>query len=74
MIVPGMKTRLKVLMAERDLVRRQVADDTGLSSATITKIIQGRNVYVETLFRLCRYLNVPLSELVTYNGDADIVG
>ncbi len=73
MIVPGMKTRLKVLMAERDLVRRQVAEDTGLSSATITKVIQGRNVYVETLFRLCRYFNVSLSELVTYNGDADIV-
>ena len=49
----------------------QIAEATGLSTATISKLMQGENIEVKlsTIKKLCDYFNCNLSDIVEYVPD-----
>ncbi len=49
----------------------QIAEATGLSTATISKLMQGENIDVKlsTINKLCEFFKCELSELVEYHPD-----
>ena len=49
----------------------QIAEATGLSTATISKLMQGENIDVKlsTINKLCDYFNCNLSDIVEYVPD-----
>lgn len=49
----------------------QVAEATGLSTATISKLMQGENIDVKlsTIDKLCKYFNCTLSEIIEYTNE-----
>ncbi len=77
------RSRLKVLIAERNLERikqglpqitqRDIAEESALPLSTVNGLITGRagRVDFRTLNRLCRYFNVQPGELLEYIPDDD---
>lgn len=49
----------------------QIAEATGLSAATISKLMQGENIDVKlsTINKLCEFFKCNLSELIEYVPD-----
>ena len=49
----------------------QVAEATGLSTATISKLMKGENIDVKlsTIDKLCKYFNCSLWDVIEYNYD-----
>lgn len=62
------KCHLSRLMGERKLKIADVARDTGLHRNTVTLLYQesAARVDLEALDRLCRYLDVPIGELLEH--------
>jgi putative transcriptional regulator len=62
------KCHLSRLMGERKLKISDVARDTGLHRNTITLLYQetATRVDLDAIDALCRYFNVPVSELLEY--------
>ena len=49
----------------------QIAEATGLSTATISKLMQGENIDVKlsTINKLCNFFNCNLSDIIEYLPD-----
>lgn len=49
----------------------QVAEATGLSKATISKLVQGENIDVKlsTINKLCNFFDCKLTDLIEYKKD-----
>lgn len=49
----------------------QIAEATGLSTATISKLMQGENIDVKlsTINKLCKFFNCTLSDIIEYVPD-----
>ena len=49
----------------------QIAEATGLSTATISKLMQGENIDVKlsTINKLCKFFNCNLSDIIEYLPD-----
>ena len=49
----------------------QIAEVTGLSNATISKLTQGENIDVKlsTINKLCKFFNCNLSDIIEYLPD-----
>jgi len=56
---------LKKLLKERNLTISQVSDDLGISSATRAKFNKGEYVSLQTIESLCKYLGVPINEILS---------
>lgn len=63
-----MKNNLSKILGERLLKVSDVHVGTGISRATLTEIYHRRatNVQLETLLKICDYLQISLSELIEY--------
>ena len=63
-----MKTRLAILLAERDppMKQRELAEKSGVSAMAINRLYNNdfKRVDTETLEKLCAYLECDLSELL----------
>lgn len=64
-----MKNNLSAIMGARLISQTDIANATGLSKPTLSKIYNKRaeTVKLQTLIKLCDYLQIPLSELVEYD-------
>lgn len=64
-----MKNNLSRILGERLLKISAVHEATGISKTTLTAIYYQRsaNVQLETLQKICDFLQVPLSELIEYD-------
>lgn len=70
-------SRLKVLMAERDLKVSQVANDTGLSRTTLTALSNNtlKGIRLDTINTLCQYLDISTNDFFDYLPfDFDVIG
>ncbi|MHC5375404.1 helix-turn-helix domain-containing protein [Enterococcus sp. LJL120] len=63
-----MKNYLSRILGERLLKVSDVYRGTGISKTTLTEIYYQRalNVQLDTLQKICDYLQIPLSELIEY--------
>nr|WP_242703889.1 helix-turn-helix transcriptional regulator [Enterococcus sp. 669A] len=62
------KNNLSKLLGERLIKVSDVYRETGISKTTLTNLYYQRstNVQLETLQKICDFLQVPLSELIEY--------
>lgn len=63
-----MKNNLSKILGERLLKISDIHEVTNISRSTLTNFYYQRNTNMElnTLFKICDFLNVPLSELIEY--------
>jgi len=63
-----MKNNLSMVMGARLLSISKVHEDTGISRSTLINLYyrRAKNVRLDTLRKLCDYLQIPLSELIEY--------
>lgn len=63
-----MKNNLSRILGERLLRVSDLQTATGISRVTLTKLYrrESGNVNLETLTKICDYLQIPLSELIEY--------
>lgn len=63
-----MKNNLSKILGERLLKVSDVFEGTGISKTTLTDIYyqRAKNVQLDTLMKICDYLQVPLSDLIEY--------
>ena len=49
----------------------QLAEATGLSTATVSKLMRGENIDVKlsTINKLCNFFNCSLSDILEYSAD-----
>lgn len=61
-------SRLKVLLAERNIKISKVSNDTGISRTTLTALAQNtpKGVQFETIDVLCQYLGIKISDFFEY--------
>lgn len=58
--------RLTLLMIQRDITNRELADMAGLSLPTISYARMGRNVTISTLDKISSALKVELRDIIGY--------
>ncbi|EME8160575.1 helix-turn-helix transcriptional regulator [Enterococcus faecium] len=63
-----MKNNLSKILGERLLKVSDVFEGTGISKTTLTDIYyqRAKNIQLDTLMKICDYLQVPLSDLIEY--------
>lgn len=63
-----MKNNLSMIMGAKLLSVSKVHEDTGIARSTIISLYyrRAKNVKLDTLRKLCDYLQIPLSELIEY--------
>ena len=58
------KNRLKVLIIERDLTIKQLADELGFSPQTISNWCNGKNLdNIYAFYKLCKLLDVDIKDI-----------
>ncbi len=64
------KIKLQYVMLDRKIKSvAELSRETGISKNTIAKLVNEKNLEslkLETLFKLCNYLNCPLNNLIEY--------
>ncbi|MHC5373110.1 helix-turn-helix domain-containing protein [Enterococcus sp. LJL120] len=63
-----MDNNLSKILGERLLKISDINVNTGISKSTLTPFYYQRstNIQLETLMKICDYLQIPLSELIEY--------
>lgn len=66
-----MRNNLSKILGERLLKVSDIHDSTGISRSTLTHFYYQRatNIQLETLTKICDYLQIPLSELIEYQPE-----
>lgn len=66
-----MKNNLSKVLGERLLKVSDVFRATGISKTTLTDIYyqRAKNIQLETLMKICDYLQISLSELIEYKPE-----
>lgn len=60
--------KLWILLLERDMKKKDLAEQAGLSSATIAKLTKGETVTTDVLERICRVLNCDVDDIMELKG------
>ena len=58
--------KLWKLLIDRNLLKRDLCEMAGLSSATMAKLGKGENVNTETLAKICRALECNISDFMEF--------
>lgn len=58
--------KLWKLLIDRNLLKRDLCEMAGLSSATMAKLGKGENVNTETLAKICRALDCNISDIMEF--------
>lgn len=60
------KQKILLLCAENQLTLTQVAKNAGMAYATLSACMNGRNTTTRTLYKLSKYFNVSIEDLVIF--------
>lgn len=65
------KSRLKVLLAERDISQTQLAKEVGIVQPTINEIAnnKAKHIPIATMDKLCSYFNCTVGDIWQYITD-----
>lgn len=63
-----MQNNLSMILGARLITITKVHEDTGIARSTLINLYyrRAKNVNIETLRKLCDYLQIPLSDLIEY--------
>ena len=64
--------RVANLAARRGLLRGELGERSGVTSATIAKVLSGRPIGVRTAREVARVLKTPLAELLASEPDSPV--
>lgn len=59
------------LLAEKQMNKRQLSEAIGIKANTMSALSKNRNVNMETINRICEYLQVQPSEIMEWIPDAE---
>ena len=60
--------KLWMLLLEKDMKKKDLEEQAGLSSATIAKLTKGETVTTEVLERICRALDCNVEDIMELKG------
>ena len=60
--------KLWMLLLEKDMKKKDLEEQAGLSSATIAKLTKGETVTTEVLERICRVLGCDVGDIMELKG------
>lgn len=63
--------KLMNLLAEKQMNKRQLSEAIGIKANTMSALSKNRNVNMETINRICEYLQVQPSEIMEWIPDAE---
>ena len=59
------------ILSERQMNKRQLSEAIGIKANTMSALSKNRNVNMETINRICEYLQVQPSEIMEWIPDAE---
>ena len=67
----SIRVRLNVMLAERNVKSKDLAEHVGITEANLSLLKQGKvkGVRFDTLARICEYLNCQPGDLLRYEND-----
>jgi putative transcriptional regulator len=67
----SIRVRLNVMLAERNVKSKDLAEHVGITEANLSLLKQGKvkGVRFDTLERICEYLNCQPGDLLRYEND-----
>lgn len=67
----AINVRLAVLLAEREITSRELANEIGITQANLSLLRRGKvkGVRFSTLNAICRYLECQPGDLLVYDGE-----
>jgi putative transcriptional regulator len=70
----SIRVRLNVMLAERNVKSKDLAEHIGITEANLSLLKQGKvkGVRFDTLARICEYLNCQPGDLLRYEGDESV--
>ena len=54
------------LLIDKDMTKKALMEQTGISKSTIDKMNRGENVSMDVIERICRALRCDISDVVAY--------
>lgn len=58
------KNKISFVMAERDMLQKDLAEEAGMSRGNLSTLINGKNCQARTIFRIAKALNVDVTEIM----------
>lgn len=52
------------LLLEKDMTRTQLREEVGFSSSTLAKMSKGEYISLETIEKICNYLNCKIEDVI----------
>jgi putative transcriptional regulator len=70
----SIRVRLNVMLAERNVKSKDLAEHIGITEANLSLLKQGKvkGVRFDTLARICEYLNCQPGDLLRYEGGESV--
>ena len=59
------------ILSERQMNKRQLSEAIGIKANTMSALSKNRNVNMETINRICKYLHVQPGEIMEWIPDAE---
>ncbi len=58
------KNKISFIMAEKDMLQKDLAKEAGMSRGNLSTIINGKNCQARTIFRIAKVLGVDVTEIM----------
>lgn len=68
--MPLVYNKLWKMLIDKGINKNQLHEMTGLSTSTITKLVNGENVNTEVLEKICKVLNCQIGDIVEIVEDS----
>lgn len=65
---------LWVMLAQRDMTKKELRERSGISTASLAKLGKGQNITTDVLLKICKALNCNINEIIesiSENEDVD---
>lgn len=64
--------KLWKMLIDKDMMKKDIQKETGISWATITKMSKGETVSTEVLMKICRVLHCDVGDIMEFIDDENI--
>lgn len=55
---------LWVMLAQRDMTKKELRERSGISTASLAKLGKGQNITTDVLLKICKALNCNINEII----------